>query len=373
VTALAIARGVIAIAGALTTIVFFRLGRRIAGTPLPSCYVDATGMHFRRSRMIRRAMTAFTAALALGISTVQTQTPPEITRYELPADVTFPEGIAYDAKRDEIYTGSAATGNLVRLTLASKQAAVVSPPASLMATEPFPALLGMKLDSAGRVWIAGGRTGQMVVVDARTGKPLKKFEVPTRDASLINDVVVVGPSAYFTDSLTPTLWRVTTTGDRIGDLEPWLQFAGSPLEYTKGANLNGIAATQDGRHLVVVQMNKGLLFRIGVEDKQIVPIDIGGESVATGDGLVLDGRTLYVVRQGEQEIVTIDLAADLSKGRVVSRFKDPALAWPATAVKVGDRLLVVNTQFNRRGTKDPVLPFSIIGVPVALLSGKARP
>ena len=60
-------------------------------------------------------------------------------------------------------------------------------------------------------------------------------------------------------------------------------------------------------------MNKGLLFRIGVEDKQIVPIDIGGESVATGDGLVLDGRTLYVVRQGEQEIVTIDLAADLSK------------------------------------------------------------
>jgi Cu-Zn family superoxide dismutase len=116
-----------------------------------------------------------------------------------------------------------------------------------------------------------------------------------------------------------------------------------------------------------------LLFRIGVEDKQIVPIDIGGESVATGDGLVLDGRTLYVVRQGEQEIVTIDLAADLSKGRVVSRFKDPALAWPATAVKVGDRLLVVNTQFNRRGTKDPVLPFSIVGVPVALLSGKARP
>ena len=57
-----------------------------------------------------------------------------------------------------------------------------------MATEPFPALLGMKIDGAGRVWIAGGRTGQMVVVDAKSGKVLKKFEVPTPGASLINDV-----------------------------------------------------------------------------------------------------------------------------------------------------------------------------------------
>jgi hypothetical protein len=44
--------------------------------------------------------------------------------------------------------------------------------------------------------------------------------------------------------------------------------------------------------------------------------------------------------------------------------------WPATAAKVGDRLLVVNTQFNKRNTKDPVLPFSIVGVPVSMLSGK---
>ena len=296
---------------------------------------------------------------------------PDIARYELPPDVTFPEGIAFDPSQNVIYTGSAATGNLVRMTLDKKQTTVVAPAGTLMAVEPFPALLGMKLDAAGRLWVAGGRTGQMVVVDSRNGKVLKKFETPLKGKSLINDVVIVGPSAYFTDSLTPTLWRVTAHGDDIGELEPWLQFAGTPLEYTTpGANLNGIAATADGRNLIVVQMNKGLLFRIGVEDKRVAPIDIGGESVATGDGLVLDGRTLYVVRQGEQEIVTIQLSDDLGKGRVVSRFKDPALAWPATAAKAGDRLLVVNTQFNKRTTKDPVTPFSIIAVPLARLSGK---
>lgn len=321
--------------------------------------------------MISRLSTASMICLLLTGAAAQAQQAAGIVRYELPADVTFPEGIAYDAKQNAIYTGSAATGNLVRMTLDKKQTTVVAAPGSVMAAEPFPALLGMKLDSTGRLWVAGGRTGQMAVVDARSGKVLKKLETPNKGGSLINDVAIVGSSAYFTDSLTPTLWRVTAHGDHIADLEPWLQFAGSPLEYTTpGANLNGIAASADGRHLIVVQMNKGLLFRIGVEDKRITPIDIGGESVATGDGLVLDGTRLYVVRQGEQEIVTIDLAPDFSKGRVVSRFKDPALAWPATAVKAGDRLLVVNTQFNKRSTKDPVTPFAIVGVPMSLLAGK---
>ena len=309
---------------------------------------------------------AFVMALLLLPGAAQGQD--ALTTYPLPANVTFPEGVAYDAKTDSLFTGSAATGNVIRMTLKQRQPTDVA--AALLPIEPFPALLGMKVDDSGRLWLAGGRTGTMAVADARTGALLKKFEVPPKSNSLINDVVVVGTTAYFTDSFTPTLWRVQAAGGKIGELEPWLQFAGTPLEYTTpGANLNGIAATADGRSLIVVQMNKGLLFRIDTADKKVTPIDIGGESVATGDGLVLDQRRLYVVRQGEQEIVTIDLAADLASGKVVSRFKDPALLWPATAVKVGDRLLVVNTQFNKRG-KDPVTPFSIVAVPVSRLGGK---
>ena len=320
---------------------------------------------------MRRLIIAPAVAAALALAAVHAQQPTEITTYTLPSDVTFPEGIAYDASQHAIYTGSAQSGVIVRLPLATKQAAVVAAAGATLPAEPFPALLGMKTDAAGRLWVAGGRTGRMAVLDAKTGRVLKTFETPNPSASLINDVVVVGSSAYFTDSLVPTLWRVTVKGDAIGDLEPWVQFAGSPLEYTTpGANLNGIAATADGRSLIVVQMNKGLLFRVAVADKKITAIDIGGEAIATADGLVLDGRTLYIVRQGEQEIVTVTLTEDLSKGRVVSRFKNPALRWPATAAKVGNQLLVVNTQFNKRATKDPALPFSIVGVPLSMLAGK---
>ena len=321
--------------------------------------------------MLQKSLLASTLTVLTAIAAVQAGQQPQITQYPLPPDVTYPEGIAYDAKAGAVYTGSAATGVVIRMALDSKSATVVAPAGSVVPAEPFPALLGMKIDPAGRLWIAGGRTGVMAVVDPRSGKVLKSFESPNKGKSLINDVAIAGGNAYFTDSFTPTLWRVAVHGDHIAELEPWLQFAGSPLEYAApGANLNGIAVDDAGRNLVVVQMNKGLLFRIGIADKRITPIDIGGESVATGDGLVLDGRTLYVVRQGEQEIVTVELTPDLGKGRVVSRFKNPALAWPATAVKAGNQLLVVNTQFNKRSTKDPVTPFSIVGVPVSLLAGK---
>lgn len=297
----------------------------------------------------------------------------EITRHPLHSRVTYPEGIAYDPKDGNVYTASAETGLVFRMEAtvpAAKFGTIVSPEHLVLKVDAFPGILGMKVDDAGRLWLAGGRTGRMAVVSTSDGKVLKRLETPAQPGGLINDVAVVGSAAYFTDTLRPTLWRVMVKGNQIGDAEPWLDFKGSPIEYGQGANLNGIAATPDGRHLIVVHMSRGLLFRIGIADKQITPIETGGEALATADGLVLDGRTLYVVRQGEQEVATVALSEDLTKGRVVNRFKDPALLWPATAAKVGDRLLVVNTQFNKRGTKDPVLPFSIIGIPLSMLAGK---
>jgi hypothetical protein len=49
-----------------------------------------------------------------------------LTTYPLPANVTFPEGVAYDAKTDALFTGSAATGNVIRLTLKQLQPYVLS-------------------------------------------------------------------------------------------------------------------------------------------------------------------------------------------------------------------------------------------------------
>jgi Cu-Zn family superoxide dismutase len=300
-----------------------------------------------------------TAAQAQAIDTIK-----------LPAEVTFPEGIAHDPAAGVIYTGSALTGTLVRVNLATGTSEVVAPAGVLIEggmTKTFPAVLGMKLDSQNRLWIAGGRSGKVLIVDAKTGKLIKQLEVPDPAKSLVNDVTLIGTTGYFTDTRTPTLWRIQAKGAEIGALEPWLDFNGTPLQYYEGANLNGITATPDGQSLIVVQMGKGLLYRIDVKSKAVTPIDTGGADLTGADGLVLDGQTLYIVRQTAVEVAAVELSKDMTKATVTARLKNPALAWPATAVKVGDRLLVVNTQFNVRNDKKETLPFTVASIPLSAL------
>lgn len=313
-----------------------------------------------------------TASLALALSLVAGAALAQpLGSHPLPAPISHPEGIAYDAKAGVIYTANATDGTIARTNLKSGASQIVAPAGLLIpqGSTTFPAVLGLKIDGAQRLWVAGGRTAKMFVVDARTGALLKTFA--TGDpGSLINDIAVTKDAAFFVDTLRPTLWRAPIKGSAIGELEPWLPYEGTPIVYDTGANLNGIAATPDGRTLIVGQMNKGLLFKIDVRTRAVTPIDIGGEALTGADGLVLDGRTLYVVRQPDAEIVTVALSADLSSGKVVSRFKDPALLWPATAAKAGNALLVVNSQFNNRGKAEAQSPFTVSSVPLGRLSGR---
>ena len=285
--------------------------------------------------------------------------------------MAFPEGVAADAAGGVLYTGSAEDGAIVRVIAATGASQLVVPGGTLVpsGTTTFPTVLGMKVDGGNRLWVAGGRTGKMWVVNAADGSILKDVAVPSVGTSLINDVALVGSAGYFTDTFVPTLWRLAVDGGAVGDLEPWLDLRGTPIEYGEDANLNGIAATPDGQTLIVVHMAQGRLFTIDVASRSIAPIDVGGADLTTADGLVLDGRTLYVVRQGAQEVVTIRLNAEMSTGTVVSRFTE-GLTWPATAARVGDDLVVVNTQFNTRDGGVTVRPFTLLRIPIARLAAQ---
>jgi len=178
-------------------------------------------------------------------------------------------------------------------------------------------------------------------------------------------VVAVDGEAYATDSSRPILFRIPPTLDSA---EPWVDFTGTAFEYIEGFNANGIEVSADGRYLVVVQMNTGNLYRIDRETKAVSLIDLSeGMMAATvegGDGLELDGLTLYVVQNAPHKIAVLELEPDFSSATVVANITDPSLGFPTTAVKVGDQLLVVNSQFDKMDTDDLVLPFTVSGVPV---------
>ncbi len=290
---------------------------------------------------------------------------PSAARIELPASVSFPEGIAYDAASGALYTASAEDGVVVRVNASTGAADVVTPAGTLMpaGTTTFPGPLGMSVDGSSRLWIAGGFTGKAWVVNTADGTVAKEVTVPTAPRSLINDVAIVGSTGYFTDTFVPTLWRLSESNGTFGEIEPWLDLSGTAIDYAgDGPKLNGITVTPDGQTLIVVHMGQGRLFTIDVATKAVTPIDTGDADLTTADGLVLDGDTLYVIRQGAQEVVTLHLNADRTSATVASRVTD-GLAWPATAALVGNELIVVNTQFNTREANTAARPFTLLRVP----------
>jgi Cu-Zn family superoxide dismutase len=306
------------------------------------------------------ALLALTLAFAVSASAPH-------GRITLPAAIAWPEGIAFDPASHQLYVAGTTSGQIARIDARTGKAMLLGKGIASQIGESFPGVLGMKLDGKGRLWMAGGGTGRIFVADARTGRPIATIATQRDHPALLNDVAIVGDTAYVTDTFYPALWSVDLKGPIPVAATLWRHFAATPLRYAEGPNLNGIAATPDGRTLIVGQMNKGLLFRIDIATRAVTPIDLQGETVEGVDGLVLHGSTLFVVRQPFAEIVTIELAGDFASGIVTARTKAKGLLWPATAALDGDALLVVNSQFNKRGGNDPERPFSVQRVPLSAL------
>jgi len=285
---------------------------------------------------------------------------PRPSAYVLPGNAVFPEGIAFDQRSGNFYVGSTGDGSILRGHVSEPAAAPFIP-----GTTGSFSTIGLDLDDEGRLYAAGGPTGTARVYDASTGALLRAFT--SGPGGFLNDLVVAKSGDVFvTDSMRRVLWRMPAASivpsATPAALEPWLDFTGTPIQYTTGFNLNGIVATPDGKYLVVSQSNTGELFRIDLATKEVVQIDLGAEAV-NGDGLELRGRTLYAVAGGQ--IVKVALAGDLSSGEVVSRTGDPSFSSPTTIAIARGRLLVVNSQFDRLfGGLPPVLPFTVSSIPI---------
>lgn len=125
---------------------------------------------------------------------------------------------------------------------------------------------------------------------------------------MINDIAVTSAAVFVTDSFRPVLYRLPLSGDDVGEPEEWLRLDDGPVRYGDGFNLNGVVTTDDERWLVVVKYNTGELFRIEIATGEVTAFDLGGETVENGDGMLLEGSTLYVARAApEREILEIAL------------------------------------------------------------------
>ena len=285
-------------------------------------------------------------------------------RYALPGDQVFPEGIAFNDEDNVFYVGSTTDGTIFSANLRGDTVEVFSEGGADGRTT----AIGLAFDDD-RLFVAGGGTGRAYAY-TDDGELIDSFLTPAPPAdggTFINDVTVTpNGDAYFTDSLRPILFRVEDGGQ--DSLEAWLDFTDTALQYVDGFNLNGIVSTSDGDYLIVVQSNTGELFRISTDTTEadvVQAIDVGGADFTNGDGLVLDGQTLYVVRNQNEQIVPVELTDDFLSGTAGEAITSDALMYPTTAAQISPRsLLVVNSQFDERDGS-PTLPFTVVRVRIS--------
>jgi sugar lactone lactonase YvrE len=87
-------------------------------------------------------------------------------------------------------------------------------------------------------------------------------------------------------------------------------------------------------------------------------ITLGGGSVPNGDGILLEGRTLYVVQNQLNQIAKIRLAPDLTSGRIVETITNPNFDIPTTVDSFGKNLYAVNARFTTPPT--PTTTYAVV-------------
>lgn len=260
---------------------------------------------------------------------------------ELP-DGWRPEGIEA-GRQHTLYVGSIPTGAVRQIDARTGESfTLVQPTAGRSAT-------GLEYDAKNeRLFVSGGGTGAAYVYDAMSGAPIADYLLAPAAPRFINDNVLTKDAVYFTDSQQPWFYRLPLGAE--GALPSATEVQTIPLSgdyvHQPGVNnLNGIVATPNGKALIAVQSSTASLLRIDPGTGFAETIELIGGDATNGDGLLLEGQTLYVVQNRLNRVAVVKLAPDLGSGTVVGHLTHPAFSVPTTIDKQAGRLYLPNARF----------------------------
>lgn len=256
-----------------------------------------------------------------------------------------PEGIAIDA-RGTAYFGSLADGDIYAADVRTGEGEVI-------AEGPGTSSVGLDVDQRGRLFVAGGPAGDARVIDTRTGELLASYQLGS-GATFINDVILTKDAAWFTDSQKAQLYKVPL--GPAGALPTQGEVETLPLsgdfQLAPGFNANGIEVTPDGKGLLVIQSATRTLFHVDPATGVATAVDLGGVALTNGDGLLVEGRTLYVVQNRLNLVGVVELAADGLSGEYVDQLTNPAFDVPTTIASYGNSLYLPNARFGTPPTPE---------------------
>ena len=260
-----------------------------------------------------------------------------------------PEGVVM-GYGTTIYAGSLATGAIYQADVRTGEGSL------LVGAQAGRTAVGLSFDPrSGYLFVAGGPLGTAYVYDTRTGDTVATYTLTTDSPTFVNDVIVTREAAYFTDSAQPVLYRLPLgPGGSVpgADAVEEIPLSGDYVFVPGAFNANGIEATPSGDALIIVNSATGSLYEVDPDTGVATLIDLGGDAVPSGDGLLLVGHTLYVVQNFLNQIAVVELKDGFTSGRVVDVLTDPDFDIPTTVTRLGASLYAVNSRFSTPPTPD---------------------
>ena len=261
-----------------------------------------------------------------------------------------PEGIVV-GEGNTAYAGSLANGDIY--------AADLETGAGYIAIEgPGTPAVGLDYDRrTGYLFVSGGPNGDGRIYNTHTGELIAAYDF---GGGFVNDVIVTPQAAYFTDSFAPNLYSVALDGAGEPGAHATIPLSGEFVFVPGGFNTNGIVATPNGNGLIIVHSSRGELYFVDPQTGEASLIDLGGDNVNSGDGLLLLDRTLFVVQNSLNQIAQFQLNRNYSAARLQQLITDDDFDVPTTVSNQGTRLYAVNARFGT--TPGPDVEYDIVRV-----------
>jgi sugar lactone lactonase YvrE len=309
--------------------------------------------------MIRRFRAAGALPIALMLS-IGLLVAPASAAAPFPDQINLPNGWAPEGitagRGTTVYVGSLANGAIWQADVRTGEGF------PLVEGEAGRVAVGLEYEAgADRLWVAGGGTGQVRVYDASSGTLLETYTFSP--AVFLNDLVVTDDAVYVTDSGIQQLGVIPLgPGGALpdpADVET-LPLSGDIVFVPNQFNANGIEEARGW--LIVVQSNTGQLFRVDPGTGEATEIALGdGVSVTNGDGLLVHGSTLYVVRNRLNLVAVFKLGPGLTSATLVDELTSSGFDVPTTIARAAGSLYAVNARFGTPVTPDT--PYWITRLP----------
>ena len=289
------------------------------------------------------------APLCAGAQASADSLPSGVLLRELADSTLWPEGVDRDPRTGDFYVASVRHRTIVRASKDGTEHELWP-----RDDRRFGAMLGVRVDPRRPVvWATTSGIPQMegsvpadsaiaalLRIDARTGRILRRWDLPVTPRGHVLGDLAVGPrgDVYLTDSYHPVLYRLRPGADTLEQIT-------NPLF----RSLQGMAPTADGRFVYVADYSRGLL-RVRLADGDVRRLGVAGVDTRGCDGIVLHRGAIIAVKNGSTPARILRYVLNAAGDSIVATQlidENPVLApEPTIGTMMGDRFVyVANSQW----------------------------